>query len=73
MFELAERIRALTGLSSEIVLVPYDEAYEQGFEDMPRRVPDIKRIEALLGWWPTVPLETIIAGVLEHQRTADVY
>jgi UDP-glucose 4-epimerase len=73
MLELAERIRALTESSSEIVLVPYDEAYEQGFEDMRRRVPDITRIEDLLGWRPTVPLEAIITDVVEHHRTADVY
>jgi UDP-glucose 4-epimerase len=73
MLELAERIRAITGSSSEIVLVPYDEAYEQGFEDMPRRVPDITRIQALIGWHPRVELEEIITDVVEHQRTADVY
>src|SRR3954451_240377 len=44
ILELAERIVERTGLESEIVFVPYDEAYEEGFEDMPRRVPDIARI-----------------------------
>jgi UDP-glucose 4-epimerase len=73
MLELAERIRAITGSGSEIVLVPYDEAYEQGFEDMPRRVPDVTKIQDLLGWQPTVPLEAIITDVVEHQRAADVY
>ena len=43
--ELAERIKTLTGGRSEIVHVPYDEAYEAGFEDMPRRVPDISQIQ----------------------------
>ncbi len=41
IMQLAERVKGLTGSKSEIVAVPYDEAYEEGFEDMPRRVPDI--------------------------------
>ncbi len=39
--ELAERVKALTGSASEIVTIPYEQAYGEGFEDMPRRVPDI--------------------------------
>jgi UDP-glucose 4-epimerase len=66
--ELAERIRALTGGQSSIVHIPYDEAYEAGFEDMPRRVPDITRIGALVGYKPTVDLDQILERVVEYFR-----
>lgn len=61
--ELAERIRELTESSSEIVRIPYDEAYETGFEDMQRRRPDTTRIRELLGWEPTRGLDDIIRDV----------
>ncbi len=57
--DLAERIRVLTGGRSDIVRIPYDEAYEAGFEDMPRRVPDISKIHALVGYTPTVDLDEL--------------
>jgi UDP-glucose 4-epimerase len=66
--ELAERIRALTGSSSEIVYVPYSEAYAPGFEDMQRRIPDIRRIQALLGWKASRSLDQILESVIEHER-----
>jgi nucleoside-diphosphate-sugar epimerase len=66
--DLAERIRALTGSRSEIVRIPYDEAYEAGFEDMPRRVPDISKVKALVGYSPTVELDEILKRVIEHFR-----
>jgi UDP-glucose 4-epimerase len=65
---LAERIRAVTGSSSDIVRIPYEQAYEQGFEDMPRRVPDISKIRALVGYEPTVGLDEILARVIEYFR-----
>src|SRR5687768_6822938 len=49
MLELAEKVKAMTRSSSEIQMIPYDQAYEAGFEDMPRRVPDISKIRALIG------------------------
>ena len=49
---LAEKVRALTGSRSTIVTIPYDQAYEAGFEDMPRRVPDLRKIQALVGYAP---------------------
>jgi UDP-glucose 4-epimerase len=67
--ELAERVRAAAGSSSEIVTIPYDEAYESGFEDMPRRVPDLSRIRALIGYQPRVNLDEIIGHVLGHFRS----
>ena len=66
--DLAERIRTLTGNRSTIVRIPYDQAYEAGFEDMPRRVPDISKIHALVGYTPTVDLEEILARVVEYCR-----
>jgi len=49
---------------------PYDEAYESGFEDMPRRVPDITRIRNLIGWRPTLALAEIVDRVVAHMRDA---
>jgi UDP-glucose 4-epimerase len=60
----------MTASESEIVCVPYEEAYETGFEDMVRRVPDTSRINALLGWSPANSLEDVIRDVVEHQQTA---
>ncbi len=65
---LAARIKELTGSSSDIVLVPYDQAYESGFEDMPRRVPDISKISSLVGYAPTVQLDEILTRVIEFFR-----
>jgi UDP-glucose 4-epimerase len=65
---LAEKIKQMTGSTSEIVLVPYEKAYEAGFEDMPRRVPDINRINALVGYRPTVELDETLRRVIEHVR-----
>ena len=66
--DLAARIKTLTDSSSEIVRIPYDQAYESGFEDMPRRVPDISRIKALVGYAPTVELDEILQRVIESFR-----
>ena len=65
---LAERIKAAAASTSEIVHIPYDQAYEAGFEDMPRRVPDISKISTLIGYAPTVELDEILCRVLEHFR-----
>lgn len=65
---LAERIRAMAGSRSEIVLVPYDQAYDPGFEDMPRRVPSLEKIHALVGYQPTVSLDDILGRVIAHER-----
>ena len=66
--QLAERIKTLTGSHSDIVRIPYDEAYEAGFEDMPRRVPDISKVRSLIGYAPTVELDEILARVIAHFR-----
>jgi nucleoside-diphosphate-sugar epimerase len=65
---LAEKVKALTGSRSAIVTVPYDEAYESGFEDMPRRVPDISKVRALVGYEPRVHLDAILEHVIEYFR-----
>ena len=66
--ELADRVKTLSGSHSAIQYVPYDEAYEAGFEDMPRRVPDISKIQALVGYQPKLELNEIIRSVIEHIR-----
>jgi len=68
ILELAQRVRALTGSSSEIVLIPYDQAYEAGFEDMPRRVPALAKIAAAVGYRPTVGLDEILSRVIAHEQ-----
>jgi UDP-glucose 4-epimerase len=68
IFELAERVKVMTGSQSPIQIVPYDQAYEAGFEDMPRRVPDISKLRDLIGYEPQVELEEIIRSVVEHLR-----
>ncbi len=67
---LAEQIRDMTGSTSPIHLVPYDEAYEAGFEDMPRRVPDISKIQALIGYEPKLALDAILRRVVDHMAGA---
>lgn len=67
---LAEQIIELTGSSSEIVYVPYSVAYEPGFEDMERRLPDISKIARVTGWAPRMSLEHILLDIIEHERAA---
>ncbi len=66
---LAERVKAATGSTSTIVTIPYDQAYESGFEDMPRRVPDLTKIRAMVGYEPRVGLDEIIQQVVADFRT----
>ena len=65
---LAERIKQMTNSSSPIVAIPYEEAYEAGFEDMPRRVPDITKVRELIGYEPRVQLDEILTRVIDHFR-----
>jgi len=64
--EVARRVKELTDSKSEIVFVPYDEAYEEGFEDMPRRVPDITKVHNLVGFEPKERLDGILEKVIAH-------
>jgi UDP-glucose 4-epimerase len=68
--ELAERVKRITGSGSPVQLIPYDEAYEAGFEDMPRRVPDISKVGRLVGYQPRLGLDEIICRVVESFRKA---
>jgi UDP-glucose 4-epimerase len=63
---LAKRVRDLAGSSSPIEYVPYEKAYEQGFEDMQRRVPDLARIRETVGFVPSVGLDELIRSVIDH-------
>jgi len=65
---LAERVRELTGSASEIQRIAYEQAYEAGFEDMPRRYPNIAKIEAAIGWAPTRSLDEILGDVIAFQQ-----
>ena len=67
ILELAQRIKALTKSSSEIVFVPYDKAYEEGFEDMPRRIPDTTKVKDLVGFRHEKDLDGILRSVIEYQ------
>jgi UDP-glucose 4-epimerase len=71
--ELAERTRAGAASGSDIRLVPYEEAYAPGFEDMRRRIPDTTKIRELLGWQPTRNLDQILADLIEYQRTESAF
>jgi UDP-glucose 4-epimerase len=71
ILELAERIRAEARSDSEIVAVPYEEAYEEGFEDMHRRVPDTGKIRGVIGWESERALSEIISDVLAAHRTEE--
>jgi len=68
MLRLAERVRALTGSQSPIKLVPYEEAYESGFEDMPRRVHDLTKARTMLGYVPKYGLDDVLAQVIDYFR-----
>lgn len=66
--DLALHVKERTGSHSEIELIPYDQAYEAGFEDMRRRVPDISKIKSVTGWQPTTPLDTTIDQIIEYLK-----
>jgi len=65
---LANRIKEMTGSTSRVVCIPYDEAYEEGFEDMLRRVPDIAKVHTLLGWEPRIALDETLRTIIAEQR-----
>jgi UDP-glucose 4-epimerase len=70
--ELARKVITLSGSDSKIRYIPYEEAYEEGFEDMPRRVPDITKVNALIGFQPRWTLDDIIQELLaeRHQEAS---
>ncbi len=68
ILQLAELVKSLTGSSSTIEFIPYDKAYEAGFEDMPRRVPDLTKVRQLVGYEPKVQLNEIVTRVITYFR-----
>ncbi|HEY3093642.1 MAG TPA: GDP-mannose 4,6-dehydratase [Vicinamibacterales bacterium] len=66
--DLAAKVKEMAGSCSPIHYIPYDQAYEAGFEDMPRRVPDISKIREFVGYEPKMQLDDIIRAVIEHMR-----
>ncbi len=69
MMDLAKKVKELSGSASDIVLIPYAEAYPPGFEDMQRRMPDNTRVHDLTGWKPTHTLEQILKSVIDFERS----
>jgi UDP-glucose 4-epimerase len=66
--QLAELVRTRTGGNSKIIRVPYHEAYAEGFEDLGRRIPDLTKLEATLGFRPTMPIEQIVDRVIAYEQ-----
>lgn len=69
--DLARRVRELTGSRSELRFVPYEDAYGPGFEDLPRRLPDISKIEQAIGWAPRIQLPQILEDVIAYVRAGE--
>jgi UDP-glucose 4-epimerase len=67
--DLAARVISITRSSSQILHIPYDEAYQEGFEDMERRVPDITKIRNLIGYKNSYDLDSILAKIVEYEKT----
>jgi UDP-glucose 4-epimerase len=64
--ELAERIKKMTGSKSKIVHIPYEKAYEKGFEDMRHREPDITKIKNMIGFQPAVDLDEMLKNIIKY-------
>lgn len=72
MNDLAKRVIQLTGSSSPIRHISYEQAYGRAFDDLPRRVPDLSRIQRAIGFSPQIPLDQIIRGVIDHVRSETI-
>ena len=70
--ELARQVAALTQTSSKLVYIPYNKAYESGFEDMARRVPDTSKAKRFFGFAPTTNLDGILRNVIEHTKQKEL-
>ena len=68
IMELAERIKKLANSQSEIKVIPYEEAFEEGFEDMKIRIPDLSKINKFIGYKPTYSLDEILGNVIDYYR-----
>lgn len=71
--QLAQHVIELTGSNSKISFLPYDEAYEEGFEDMARRLPDTSKAKRIIGFTPTLTLKDILISVIEHYKKESVF
>ena len=71
IYDLAVLVRKITGSESEIVFVPFEEAYASGFEDMPRRLPDIARLQELIGYRPTLDLPEMLRRIVAYYRARE--
>ncbi len=69
IMDLARRVKELTGSKSEIEVIPYEQAYGEGFDDMRRRVPSLERAASLIGYKPTRTLDDILNDVIAYERT----
>jgi UDP-glucose 4-epimerase len=69
IYELAELVKSMTESSSEIVFIPYEQAYESGFEDMARRLPDLTKIQRTIGYRPTLDLRRMLEWIIAYYRT----
>lgn len=67
--DLAKRVQAIVNPAAKIERVAYEKAYGEGFEDMRRRVPDIRKVREFIGWRPTVGIDEIIRSVVEYMRS----
>jgi UDP-glucose 4-epimerase len=72
ILELAERVKTLTGSKSGFEFIPYEEVYGLGIEDMFHRIPDIDKIDGVVGWKPTRTLEQILSDVVAYVRHAPI-
>jgi UDP-glucose 4-epimerase len=68
ILDLARKVISMTGGKSDIVHIPYEQAYEVGFEDMQRRIPSVDKVSALLGWRPTLTLDQILKDVIDYHQ-----
>jgi UDP-glucose 4-epimerase len=68
IYELAELVKAMTDSRSDIVFIPYDQAYESGFEDMARRLPDLTKIQRTIGYRPTLTLPRMLEWIIAYYR-----
>lgn len=66
IIDLARKVKNMCDSQSSIILVPYEQATEQGFEDMRRRIPDTSRINELIGWNPSITLDDTIADIIQQ-------
>jgi len=73
ILDLARLVKEVAGSASQIVTIPYDQAYEEGFEDMPRRVPDISKIRKAIGYEPTLGIRAILEKVVEYERKQGIF